>query len=124
MSSRSVMDLSPAMRQKVSMWEVNMLKDDIDYLITCTRRSLEEQKRLYAQGRTIPGKKVTWTLKSKHITGDAFDFVIMVDGKPDWKMAHKDLWDKAVEFGKNLGLAQVIDKNGKVKEYAHLQMIA
>jgi hypothetical protein len=96
----------------------------IDFIITCTRRLLKEQIELYAQGRTTPGRIVTWTLKSKHLTGDAFDFVIMVNGKPDWKMARKDLWSKAVEFGKELGLSQVIGKNGKIKEYAHLQVAA
>ena len=122
MSSRDIKDLSSEMRDRAAEWEIKMLQAGIGYLITCTRRTIEEQKSLYAQGRTKPGKKVTWTLKSKHINGDAFDFVIMVDGKPDWKMSHKDLWDKAIEFGKSLGLTQVIGKNGKVKEYEHLQM--
>lgn len=124
MSSRNIKDLSPDMWAKVATWEVKMLQEGIDYIITCTRRTLDEQKNLYALGRTKPGKRVTWTLKSKHLTGDAFDFVIVYDGKPDWKMAHKELWDKAIEFGKSLGLTQVVGRNGKIKEYAHLQMAA
>lgn len=36
-------------------------------------RTKERQAELYAQGRTTPGKIVTWTLNSKHIEGKAVD---------------------------------------------------
>ena len=119
--SRLISDLSLEMQPLCNQWCVKMDTAGIDYLITCTGRTQLEQEELYAQGRTKPGKIVTWTLNSKHLTGDAFDFVIMFAGKPDWKMVQKDMWTKAVEFGKELGLTQVIGKNGKVMEYAHLQ---
>jgi len=38
-------------------------------------RTLSRQKWLYAQGRTRLGPIVTWTLKSKHIDGEAVDLV-------------------------------------------------
>lgn len=60
-------------------------------------RSRERQAQLYAQGRTAPGKIVTWTLNSKHITGDAVD-IAPYDAK-----AKKILWDdvdKFIELGK------------------------
>ncbi len=38
------------------------------------RRSDERQRELYAQGRTLPGPIVTWTLHSAHVSGRAFDF--------------------------------------------------
>lgn len=38
-----------------------------DFTITCGVRTLAEQKRLYAQGRTAPGAIVTWTLNSRHL---------------------------------------------------------
>jgi D-alanyl-D-alanine carboxypeptidase. len=99
-----------------------MEEEGIDYIITCTRRTPQDQAILFAQGRTTPGHIVTWTLDSRHIPGEAFDFCIPVNGKIDWSMVHKDLWDKAVEIGKSLGLEQVVNKQGKVMEYAHLQM--
>lgn len=37
-----------------------------DFLITEGVRSPERQAELYAQGRTKPGKVVTWTLTSNH----------------------------------------------------------
>lgn len=53
----------------------------VDFRITQGVRTLAEQKMIYAQGRTRPGKIVTWTLKSRHIGGFAIDFVAMPDSK-------------------------------------------
>ena len=122
--SRDPKQLSPEMLELYELWSVQMAGEGIDYILTCTRRLQSEQNDLYAQGRTRPGLIVTWTLTSKHLTGDAFDFVIMVNGKPDWKMAHMDLWSRAVEIAKSLGLTQVVNSKGKVMEYAHLQRAA
>lgn len=130
--SRNIEDLTQVMRDKVRAWEVNMKLAGIDYLITCTLRPQEEQLALWKFGRAlVNGKWVTtnrkaqrtWTLDSNHKYGKAFDFVILVNGKPDWRMEQKDMWNTAVEFGKALGLSQVIGRNGKVKEYAHLQLV-
>lgn len=44
--------------------------------ITETYRSPERQKYLYAQGRTRPGKVVTWTLKSNHASRLAWDIAV------------------------------------------------
>jgi len=119
--SRLISDLSPEMQPLCNEWCAKMDTAGIDYLITCTGRTQSEQEELYALGRTKPGKIVTWTLNSKHLTGDAFDFCIMFAGRPDWKMVQKDSWVRAVEIGRELGLTQVINKDGKVLEYAHLQ---
>lgn len=37
-----------------------------DFLVTEGVRTPERQRQLYAQGRTAPGPKVTWTLQSNH----------------------------------------------------------
>lgn len=47
-------------------------------------RTQQRQEELYAQGRTKPGKIVTWTLNSKHIEGKAVDFVPFVNGAIPW----------------------------------------
>lgn len=48
-------------------------------------RTIERQRELYAQGRTKPGKVVTWTLASKHIDGKAVDLAPIKDDKTiDW----------------------------------------
>jgi peptidoglycan L-alanyl-D-glutamate endopeptidase CwlK len=121
MPSRRIEDLSPEMYPLCVQWKQDMDLADIDYIITCTRRTQSEQQELWNQGRTKPGSIITWTLNSKHLTGDAFDFVILVNGKCDWQMDNKNVWNTAVEIGKKLGLTQVRDSKGRVKEYAHLQ---
>lgn len=49
-----------------------------------TLRSLERQKYLYSVGRTIrKGERpITWTMNSKHLTGEAVDFVFLTDNNP------------------------------------------
>lgn len=56
--------------------------------ITAGLRTLEEQQRLYAQGRTMPGPVVTncdgVRKPSNHQGGRAVDCAFMVDGQPSW----------------------------------------
>ena len=59
-------------------------------LITDGNRTLEEQKALYAKGRTAPGKIVTWTLNSNHIGGNAID-IGFLDEKG--KLTYNVDWD-------------------------------
>jgi peptidoglycan L-alanyl-D-glutamate endopeptidase CwlK len=47
-----------------------------DIFITETYRSQARQNYLYAQGRTRPGKIVTWTLKSNHTSRLAWDIAV------------------------------------------------
>lgn len=51
-------------------------------------RTVEEQDRLYAQGRSTPGKIVTWAKggTSPHNYGCATDWVVFEDGKPVWDL--------------------------------------
>lgn len=48
-------------------------KYDLDTVVSETYRSQERQNELYAQGRTAPGNKVTWTKKSNHTLRKALD---------------------------------------------------
>lgn len=50
---------------------------DIDFVVTCGLRTLEEQKHLLAIGATK-------TLKSRHITGHAVDLAVVVKGEVRW----------------------------------------
>lgn len=47
-------------------------------------RTKARQAELFAQGRTKPGKIVTWTMASKHLTGDAVDIAPVVGGAIPW----------------------------------------
>lgn len=64
-----------------------------DFCITQGIRSVEEQQKLYAQGRTLPGSKVTncdgIKYKSNHQVHDdglgyAFDIAILIGNKINW----------------------------------------
>ena len=61
-----------------------------EFVITCGMRTIAEQQKLFAQGRTIPGKKVTncdgVIKKSKHnySPSKAFDFAVIINGELTW----------------------------------------
>jgi peptidoglycan L-alanyl-D-glutamate endopeptidase CwlK len=65
------------------------------------RRTAQEQAALYAIGRTKPGRKVTWTLKSRHITGRAIDIALFQGKNVVWESKH---YTRAGEIGEELGL--------------------
>jgi peptidoglycan L-alanyl-D-glutamate endopeptidase CwlK len=48
-------------------------------------------------------KPITWTLKSKHLVGKAFDACPVRNGKAWWG-APQDVWDKMGEIGESVGL--------------------
>ena len=54
--------------------------DDLDIKIVCSRRTAKQQAALYAKGRTAPGPKVTWTLNSRHLDGNAVDLGLFRKG--------------------------------------------
>src|SRR5687768_7912126 len=58
-----------------------------DFMIGEGVRTLERQRELYAQGRTKPGRIVTDTMKSRHLTGHAVDlwpYPKLPNGDIDW----------------------------------------
>lgn len=62
-----------------------------DFVVLCGVRTIDEQKELYAQGRTKPGAIVTWTLKSRHLPGsDGFGRAVDLAPYPiDWDTLSK-----------------------------------
>lgn len=64
-----------------------------DFLVLEGVRTPERQAELYAQGRTKPGKKVTWTLKSNHFVNPRTGFGHAVDLCP-WPVD----WSKTAKF--------------------------
>jgi peptidoglycan L-alanyl-D-glutamate endopeptidase CwlK len=65
------------------------------------RRTPAQQAALYAKGRTAPGPKVTWTLKSRHLTGRAIDIALFSGKNVVWESKH---YTRAGEIGEQLGL--------------------
>jgi peptidoglycan LD-endopeptidase CwlK len=117
MASRKIEDLVPALQSLYREFDRLMKEAGIDYIVTCTRRTQAEQDKLYAQGRTIPGKKVTWTRQSKHIEGRAFDIAVMKDGKITWNV--KDYFEPA-RIGQSVGLTS--GSQWKTPDYPHFEI--
>lgn len=121
MASRSLSDLDPEVHQLATKFLKDCAEAGIDILIYCTYRSPEEQDALYAQGRTKPGRIVTNARggQSWHNHRRAFDFVPMVDGKPQWE--DKSLYLKAGGIAESVGLEWAGRWTGKLRETAHCQ---
>lgn len=63
-----------------------------DFVVLEGVRTPERQRELYAQGRSKPGRKVTWTLKSNHFVNPITGFGHAVDICPypiDWNDTSK-----------------------------------
>lgn len=101
-------------------------------------RTFRRQEELYARGRTteqlikkgivgIEGRpdksRITWTLKSMHMTGRAFDIYAYVENQPSWNLKYlepiaRHLQEVALKHGVILNWGQ--DLWGK--DGAHFQI--
>ena len=144
MPSRRLEDLHPDL-QPIAKWFLEeCAKQGIDILVTCTYRSRDEQDKLYAQGRTAPGRIVTNAKggQSKHnfsLGGEpaskAFDVVPLRHGKPVWGTTGNglddnpadddkddlELWQRIGGIGEDLGL-EWAGRWTRMKEFPHFQM--
>lgn len=124
MASRSLDDLLPIVAAKARAHIAACKAEGIDLLVTCTYRDPAEQARLYAQGRTAPGKIVTNAKpgQSFHEYRVAYDFVPMRDGKPVWTVTGENgkLWQRAVELAEAQGL-ESLSRSTRFQEWPHLQ---
>jgi len=121
--SRSLDDLTADFRTYVDPWLADCLAAEIDILVTCTYRPMEDQAVLYAQGRTTPGRIVTNAKpgQSAHNYRLALDVVPLVHGKPDWS-GDSPLWQQLAGLGQARGLDWLGAPGSPFKEQAHFQM--
>jgi peptidoglycan L-alanyl-D-glutamate endopeptidase CwlK len=75
--------------------------EGLTFKVTSGNRTKAEQAALYAKGRTAPGPKVTWTMNSRHIGGQAIDLTLFSGKNPVWESKH---YTRAGEIGEELGL--------------------
>jgi len=104
MASRNLEDLYQPVAERAKLFLECCAIDGIDVLITATYRSTEEQARLYAQGRTTPGTRVTNARPgdSFHNVRRAFDFVPLIQGKLSWH--DRALFERIGLIGESAGL--------------------
>lgn len=96
-----------------------------DFTVLEGVRTPERQKQLYAQGRTRPGPKVTWTLNSRHFVNPKTGYGHAVDLAPfpiDWSDLTKfdaisrAMFDAAKELGIAIRWGADWDRDGKPRE--------
>ncbi|MEK3814263.1 peptidoglycan-binding protein [Bacillus sp. FSL K6-1284] len=125
---RSVRNMGAGIHPVVKETAIEVIKraykEKIYVQITSGYRSFEEQNRLYAQGRTAPGKIVTKARagQSNHNYGLAVDYVLLSsDGKKAlWTVNSK--WRRVAQIAKALGFAWGGDWKS-FKDYPHLEMM-
>ena len=83
---RDVAELAPAAQTACRLFFQECAKAGINAFVTETYRSQARQAYLYEQGRTRPGKPVTWTLSSRHTSRLAWDVAVCTPA---------ELYDKA-----------------------------
>lgn len=103
-NSRDLADLLPRTAAKASLFKNACREAGHDIIFTSTYRDIESQNALYAQGRTLAGKKVTNAKggDSFHQYRVAFDFVPLKNGKAVWD--DDALWAECGAIAKAVGL--------------------
>jgi peptidoglycan L-alanyl-D-glutamate endopeptidase CwlK len=119
-NSRKLEDLHPKVKLLCEQFISECKLHNIDVIITSTYRDTESQNALYAQGRTLPGNKVTNAKggQSFHNWKVAFDFCPIVNGKAMW--SDTALFTKCGEIAESVGL-EWAGRWVKFKELAHCQ---
>ena len=95
-----------------------------DFMVLEGVRTPERQKELFAQGRTKPGPKVTWTLTSNHFKqkdgyGHAVDLVpfpVDWDDLKKFDAMSKAMFAAAKELGIKIRWGADWDSDGKPRE--------
>lgn len=131
-SYQRAMELHPAIRTEVidtiTHLEMSSFPENVAVRIVQGLRTIEIQNKLYAQGRTEPGKIVTNAKggSSFHNYGLAIDFAMLYDGKLSWQIGQdfdhdnvKD-WDEVVNAFKEKGFKWGGDWHS-LKDYPHLE---
>jgi hypothetical protein len=111
--------LNPAVQYKLEQLQTVAAKEGISFKVTQGYRSQAEQDILYAKGRTIPGKQVTWKKISEHTSKNAFDIAITQGKAVSWDP--KD-YKRIGELGKSVGLTWGGD--WEKRDLVHFQLSA
>lgn len=95
-----------------------------DFMVLEGVRTPERQKELFAQGRTKPGPKVTWTLTSNHFRqADGYGHAVdLVPFPVDWNDSKKfdamsaAMFSAAKELGTPIRWGADWDRDGRPRE--------
>jgi peptidoglycan LD-endopeptidase CwlK len=97
-------------------------KTEVDFMVIEGFRPQERQNKLFAQGRTEPGRKVTWTLNSKHTTGQVIDIAALIDGRITWEPEYYfKINDAFEECSEELNIDYTWGGTFKGRDYVHFE---
>lgn len=115
LSSRSLSKLEGVNPELVEVVKDAIRITKVDFGVTYGLRTLEEQKRLVAEGRSQ-------TMKSKHLEGRAVDLVAYFGSDISWELnVYDDICDAMAEAARNQGVAikwGAAWSEGDIREYA------
>jgi len=115
LSSRSLSKLEGVNEDLVEVVKDAIRLTKVDFGVTYGLRTLEEQKRLVAEGRSQ-------TMKSKHLEGRAVDLVAYFGSDISWELnVYDDICDAMAEAARNQGVAikwGAAWSEGDIREYA------
>jgi len=114
--------LQPSVGEKAVAAFQEAKEEGLGLLVTCGLRTFPEQARLYAQGRTRPGRIVTNAKpgQSYHNFGLAFDFVVVKGDRAIWNQNHRH-WKRFVKIAKAHAFEWGGDWSG-FPDYPHFQI--
>jgi LAS superfamily LD-carboxypeptidase LdcB len=121
-TDQRIKQLDPRVQQPATNFVNNTESQaGVQLRVTTGYRSVEEQNRLYNQGRTTPGNVVTNARggQSYHNYGRAIDVVIMEDGQPNWQ---KRIDDNVANIGIQQGFNWGGNWSGGFQDYPHFEM--
>ena len=101
MAVRDINELLPVAQKACKLFLSECEKEGLAVIITETYRSQARQNELYAQGRTKPGKVVTWTKNSRHTSRLAWDICKNVKGA---EYSDTSFFKKCGAIAKKLGI--------------------
>lgn len=81
---KEISELTPAAQMACKAFLAGCERRGLAVKITETYRSQQRQNELYEQGRTTPGRVVTWTKNSRHTSRRAWDVVKLTAGGADY----------------------------------------
>ena len=117
--SRKLDDLSPRMVPLAMQLIARCIEAGIMVMIVDTLRTKEEQAENLAKG-------VSWTLNSKHLTGDAIDVcpyaIYDLHGPDKLRWDETDpVWPRIGAIGESIGLKWGVIRNGKRMDLGHFE---